>query len=152
MNTKLHSVVTKTVLGTTLSIATGFLALAGISSPSFAAAAKPAAKPVTHAVIKPKAVSTKPKAVATSKHVAKKHTTKHAAKHTAKHESAKHEIAEQAKAEHESIKRETAEHAVKHTTAKKSTKHSVKPMAKKSIHVTAKPKSTVSTTTAPKKK
>jgi hypothetical protein len=136
MSNKLHSVVTKTLLGTTLGIATGFLALAGTSSPSFAAAAKkPAAKTTTHTVTKPKTTSTKPKtatkAKTSSKHAAKKHatakkSTKHAVKSTAK---------------------KSTKHAVK-SAAKKSTKHAVK-----STHATVKPKTTVSKTkTAPKNK
>jgi len=123
MNTvKLQSVVTKTLLGTTLGIATGFLALAGTSSPSFASAAKP----VKHAVTTTKTTSIKPKVAVKAKTTNAKHTTR---KHAVKHTAAKHS---------------TAKHVVKKTATKPT--HAAKAMSTK--HTTSKVKTKV---TAPKK-
>lgn len=90
---KLQSAVTRTLLGVTLGIATGFIALAATTTPGHAAGVKTAQKPVTHIVTKKKTTTVTPKAVSTKHKVTAKKTGKKlpvSTKHTVKHSMGKH--------------------------------------------------------------
>jgi hypothetical protein len=111
---KLQSAVTRTLLGATLGIATGLIALAGTATPSHAAGVKTAKKPVTHIVAK-KTTTVKPKAVSTKHKITAKKTGKKipaSTKHTVKHSTGKHVAV--------------------------NSKHTAKTMAKKPVHTTVK--------------